>query len=84
VQTVDRSTLVAVQTPQAFNAAILREAHASLAEATDDAGLVEAIGHTVVVVQGDERNRKLTNAIDLAILEAILQLPPGLDQTSAQ
>ena len=51
--TVDRVGLVAVQTPQAFAAGILRAAHATGADATDDAALVEALGGTVVVVPGD-------------------------------
>jgi 2-C-methyl-D-erythritol 4-phosphate cytidylyltransferase len=68
--TVDRANLVAVQTPQAFNAALLRQAHAAGSDATDDAGLVEALGATVVVVPGDVRNLKLTSPEDLIILEA--------------
>jgi 2-C-methyl-D-erythritol 4-phosphate cytidylyltransferase len=68
--TVDRSDLVAVQTPQAFNAKLLRQAHATGSDATDDAGLVEALGATVVIVAGDVRNLKLTTPEDLIILEA--------------
>ena len=48
-----RESLVAVQTPQAFRAAMLRAAHASGAEATDDAALVELLGGCVVVVPGE-------------------------------
>ncbi len=66
VATPDRDLLVAVQTPQAFRASRLREAHASGAEATDDAALVEAAGGTVVVVAGDVANRKITEPDDLA------------------
>ena len=51
--TVDRDGLVAVQTPQAFRAGVLRAAHASGDDATDDAALVEALGGTVVVVPGE-------------------------------
>jgi 2-C-methyl-D-erythritol 4-phosphate cytidylyltransferase len=65
VETLDRSGLVAVQTPQAFRAEVLRAAHADGADATDDAALVEATGGRVVVVQGDEQNRKVTVATDL-------------------
>ncbi len=61
VETVDRTDLVAVQTPQAFRAAALRAAHATAADATDDAALVEAAGGTVVVVPGDSRNLKITD-----------------------
>ncbi len=72
IGTVDRSDLVAVQTPQAFNARLLRQAHATGSDATDDAGLVEALGATVVTVPGDVRNLKLTTPEDLIILEAFV------------
>ena len=63
--TPNREDLVAVQTPQAFRASVLREAHCGDAEATDDAALVEATGGTVVVVAGEETNRKITRPEDL-------------------
>lgn len=69
--TVDRQNIVAVQTPQAFDAAKLRAAHASSAEATDDAGLVEAAGGRVVVVDGDPVNVKITERRDIGVLEAM-------------
>ena len=65
VATPDRSTLVAVQTPQAFRASVLRDAHASSPEGTDDATLVEAMSKQVVVVAGETMNRKLTAPEDL-------------------
>jgi 2-C-methyl-D-erythritol 4-phosphate cytidylyltransferase len=65
--TVDRSRLVAVQTPQAFRAAALRAAHAGGAEGTDDASLVEAQGGRVVVVDGDPANVKITTPVDLEL-----------------
>ena len=65
--TLDRQRLVAVQTPQAFRAVVLREAHASGGEATDDAALVEALGATVVAVDGSPDNLKVTSQTDLAI-----------------
>jgi 2-C-methyl-D-erythritol 4-phosphate cytidylyltransferase len=70
--TVDRVGLVAVQTPQAFEAEILRAAHATRTEATDDAALVEELGGTVVVVPGDPRNLKVTGPADLMIAAALL------------
>lgn len=76
VETVAREHLVAVQTPQAFRADILRKAHASAGEATDDAALVEAAGGTVVVVAGDPRNLKVTNVADLALASALLEGRP--------
>jgi 2-C-methyl-D-erythritol 4-phosphate cytidylyltransferase len=69
---VDRSDLVAVQTPQGFRADALRAAHASEPEATDDASLVEAAGGCVVVVPGEVRNRKITDPDDLVVAEALL------------
>ena len=72
VETVDRSHLVAVQTPQAFRAEILRRAHADDPEATDDAALVEALGGLVVVVDGDPRNLKLTSPWDLLVARGLL------------
>ena len=74
-ETLDRATLVAVQTPQAFRAAALRDAHASGAHATDDAALVERAGGRVVVVPGHVANRKLTEPDDVAALERALQAP---------
>jgi 2-C-methyl-D-erythritol 4-phosphate cytidylyltransferase len=65
VATPDRSRLVAVQTPQAFRADVLRRAHAGGAEGTDDAALVEAAGGRVVTVPGDPANRKITEPADL-------------------
>jgi 2-C-methyl-D-erythritol 4-phosphate cytidylyltransferase len=69
VGTVDRGDLVAVQTPQAFRAGALRRAHRGGDDATDDAGLVERGGGTVVVVPGEVRNVKLTTASDLEVAE---------------
>jgi 2-C-methyl-D-erythritol 4-phosphate cytidylyltransferase len=65
VSTPDRASLIAVQTPQAFRADVLRRAHVAGAEGTDDAALVEAVGGRVVVVAGEANNRKLTHPVDL-------------------
>ena len=70
--TADRRKLAAVQTPQAFRADALRTAHAAGADATDDATLVEAAGATVVTVDGDSRNLKITEPHDLVTAEALL------------
>ncbi len=69
VETLDRSELFAVQTPQAFRAAVLRRAHRAEPEATDDAGLLESIGAHVVVVPGEARNLKITQLDDLVHVE---------------
>ncbi len=60
VETVPRDDLVTVQTPQAFRRAALAAAHVDDGVGTDDAALVEAAGGTVVVVEGEARNLKLT------------------------
>ncbi len=65
IETPLRSSLVAVQTPQAFRADVLRRVYAAGGEATDDAALVEAAGGRVVVVPGDELGRKITTEDDL-------------------
>ena len=75
-ETLDRSRLVLVQTPQAFAAGALRRAHAGGAEATDDAALIEAAGGRVVVVAGDPGNLKITHPADLAVAEALLAAAP--------
>ena len=72
IETPDRAALRAIQTPQAFSAAVLRRAHAGAGEATDDAALVEDLGATVVVVDGDPSNLKITAAEDLVRAEALL------------
>jgi 2-C-methyl-D-erythritol 4-phosphate cytidylyltransferase len=73
VETLPREELVAVQTPQAFDAAILRAALAGdVASASDCASLVEARGGRVKVVEGDRRLLKVTSAEDLALLESLL------------
>jgi 2-C-methyl-D-erythritol 4-phosphate cytidylyltransferase len=60
-----RDGLWAVQTPQAFATEVLRRAQANGAEATDCAGLVEAAGGRVKIVEGDPRLLKVTSAADL-------------------
>lgn len=69
--TVDRARFISVQTPQAFRAAALRDAHRGGADGTDDASLVEAHGGRVVVVDGDPANIKITNRVDLALAELL-------------
>jgi 2-C-methyl-D-erythritol 4-phosphate cytidylyltransferase len=74
VETLERTELVAVQTPQAFVASILREALAGeVSAASDCASLVEARGGRVKVVEGDPRLLKVTSPEDLAVLEAWLE-----------
>jgi 2-C-methyl-D-erythritol 4-phosphate cytidylyltransferase len=75
-ETLDRSRLWAVQTPQVFRRAALERAldvpTEQLARATDDAWLVERSGGRVIVVQGDEQNLKVTTPLDLRVAELLL------------
>ena len=72
VETPDRAALVAVQTPQGYRLDLLRRAlAASDADATDEAGLIEALGEPVTVVPGDAANLKITREIDLEIAEIL-------------
>ena len=81
VRTLDRSTLWAVQTPQAFRADALRRALLAaterLAAASDDASLVEAAGGRVRVVEASPENLKVTRPADLAAVEAALAARAG-------
>jgi len=77
VGTVDRSSLVAVQTPQGFGLPQLRAAHAAGEDATDDAGLIEVAGGKVVTVPGDANNFKITTEHDLAVARATWPLEIG-------
>jgi 2-C-methyl-D-erythritol 4-phosphate cytidylyltransferase len=69
-ETVSRDGLWAVQTPQAFTAEALRRAQANGGEATDCAGLVEAAGGRVKIVEGDPRLLKVTTPADLETVAA--------------
>ncbi|MDB5352018.1 MAG: 2-C-methyl-D-erythritol 4-phosphate cytidylyltransferase [Planctomycetota bacterium] len=76
METVPRAGLVAVQTPQAFRRDLLVRAYANRAAVsgiTDDAQLVEALGHPCHVVAGSPLNLKITTAADLALAAALLQ-----------
>lgn len=73
-ETVERSELYVVQTPQAFRADVFRRALAAWAgDATDCAAYVERAGGRVAVVEGDPLLRKVTGGDDLAAVELLLQ-----------
>ncbi len=74
---VDRDGLRAVQTPQGFEAWAIRAAHAAATEATDDATLVEAAGGTVVLVDGEPTNLKITGPQDRVVAEALSRFDEG-------
>ncbi|MBI70101.1 MAG: hypothetical protein CMJ38_08980 [Phycisphaerae bacterium] len=73
-ETVDREGLFAIQTPQLFEADLLRRAYQqdSLDECTDDASVVEKLGEPVYLVEGDSRNIKVTRFQDLKLIKAIM------------
>lgn len=79
VRTLDRSRLIAVQTPQIFHRDVLIQAHEYAKEhhisGTDDASLVEALGEKLFILQGDERNHKVTTMDDVPILEFYMNGP---------
>jgi 2-C-methyl-D-erythritol 4-phosphate cytidylyltransferase len=78
VETVDRTGLWEAQTPQVFSRALLLEAHAKRGDfaATDDAQLVERIGHPVTVLAGSPINLKIATREDLRLAEAAMKALP--------
>ncbi|MDQ0163546.1 2-C-methyl-D-erythritol 4-phosphate cytidylyltransferase [Bacillus alveayuensis] len=81
VDTVDRSSLWAVQTPQAFRLSIVLKAHEAAERegfiGTDDASLVERMGHKVSVIEGEYTNIKITTPEDLMFAKVILHSERG-------
>lgn len=81
IETVPRDAMVLVQTPQVFDAALLRRAYAQPdLSSTDDAALVERLAETVTVVEGDPRNIKITLPRDLPLIRAILGTRPPTER----
>lgn len=81
VETVKRTNLYEAQTPQVFEAGLLKKAYANLANIdhssiTDDAQLVEMLGHPVAIVETDHSNLKITRKNDVPIAEAIINSRP--------
>ena len=82
-ETVDRSDLVSVQTPQVFRADLLRRAYQQAdSSSTDDAQLVERLGEEVLVVPGDRMNIKITEQDDIRLARIIGKFPPPKDRPS--
>ena len=85
LETLDRSALRGMQTPQGFDMAVVRAAHAKFSanaaeessSAPDDAFLVEAAGYPVVLVEGSELAMKVTRPLDLRIAELLASDPTG-------
>lgn len=81
IETVSREGMMAIQTPQMFEAGLFRRAYAQKSlDSTDDAQLVERLGERVVVVQGESSNIKITRAADLTIARAILGVRPPVER----
>lgn len=81
IDTVDRSDLYEAQTPQVFDAKLLRDAYSKLdaldkERITDDAQLIEALGHPVHIVETDHSNIKITRRSDVPIADAIIKSRP--------
>ena len=76
-ETLERQELRAVQTPQVFEASLLKAALQSAVEqgvaVTDDCAAVERLGKQVYLVEGEEENLKLTTPVDLLFAQAILE-----------
>jgi len=76
-ETLNRRTLYQIQTPQAFRADWLRAAYEKARKdrycSTDDAALVERLGHRVAIVEGEERNIKITSSEDLFLAEMFIR-----------
>jgi 2-C-methyl-D-erythritol 4-phosphate cytidylyltransferase/2-C-methyl-D-erythritol 2,4-cyclodiphosphate synthase len=82
LETVDREVLRSAQTPQGFVASDLRAAYAAAeAEFTDDAALMQAAGHQIIAVDGDERAFKITTPADLAAAELRFSGKPAAFRT---
>lgn len=70
----DRRTMYHIQTPQAFHYRLLLEAHRTVKKrVTDDAGLLLASGHDVAIVEGFQKNIKITDPGDLMLAELFLK-----------
>jgi 2-C-methyl-D-erythritol 4-phosphate cytidylyltransferase len=78
VQTHTRDALWLAQTPQAFQANLIKKAHEKAKQdghvGTDDAALVERLGHTVKIIPGSRNNIKITSQEDLELAQAIMQI----------
>lgn len=72
-ETLDRSLVWEIQTPQIFSRQLLDRAYHEDAEATDDAGMVERLGVEVKAYKGDYRNIKITTPEDMLIAEALMK-----------
>jgi 2-C-methyl-D-erythritol 4-phosphate cytidylyltransferase len=75
IKTIDRSSLYNTQTPQAFEYCLIKGAHKELEgnDFTDDAGMLEFLGHDVYILEGDYRNIKITTQSDIELAKIYLK-----------
>lgn len=81
IETIDRTGLYEAQTPQIFDAQLLKQAYKNLdkmdkTKISDDSALVEALGKDVAIVETDNSNIKITRKIDVEIADAIIKARP--------
>lgn len=74
IKTIDRSSLYNTQTPQVFDYNLIKQAHEKLQgnDFTDDAGMLEYLGHDVYILEGDSKNIKITTQSDIDIAKSYL------------
>lgn len=86
-RTIARETIYLAQTPQAFSRAVLEEAiergRVSLGSATDEASLAEQAGHSVMLVDGDSTNMKITTEQDFAVSQALVEMKESASHVGA-
>ncbi len=84
IRTIDRTKLYNIQTPQGFEYNLIKKAHEKFVgeSFTDDAGMVEALGETVHILEGGYKNIKVTTPDDIAIAEVYLQASRGRSESS--
>jgi 2-C-methyl-D-erythritol 4-phosphate cytidylyltransferase len=73
---VDRDNYKIIQTPQVFHSSLIRKAYQQAYDGrfTDDASVLESIGETIHLVEGNKENIKITDPVDLAVAEKMLQI----------
>ena len=82
IRTLERSKIYRSQTPQFFNFGMLYRAHKTIdADMTDDAAMVEKIGHSIKAYPGDRKNLKITVPEDILVAEAYLDRRSSIDRS---
>jgi len=75
-KSINRSQLKLIQTPQGFKSSLIKEAYTKRYRAsfTDDASVLEALGHSINLVKGNHKNIKITSSTDLHLVECLLKM----------